>query len=77
MVFNPDFVSATKPAIAIQEFKTIAESLHGKIKEELISLIKKGDEEPLRKFINDNFSPRFRDAVPLTTSPSRLKINCP
>ena len=49
MVFNPDSLSAIKPAIAIQEFKTIAESLHRKIVEELISLVKKGGEEPLRK----------------------------
>lgn len=73
MVFNPDFVSGIKPAAAMQEFKTIAESPHGKIVEDLISLMIKGDEEPLKKFFNKYFARGFRDAVPLEVRLPRLK----
>jgi CubicO group peptidase (beta-lactamase class C family) len=73
MVFNKDFVPAIKPAAVLQEFKTLAESPQGKLVEELTVLMKKGDEELLKKFINENFSPRFRDAVPLAERLPRLK----
>jgi CubicO group peptidase (beta-lactamase class C family) len=73
MVFNKDFVPVIKPAAALQEFKTLAESPQGKLVEELTVLMKKGDEELLKKFINENFSPRFRDAVPLAERLPRLK----
>ncbi|MBK6635827.1 MAG: beta-lactamase family protein [Chitinophagaceae bacterium] len=73
MVFNPDFVPGIKPAAAMQEFKTMAGSPQGKLLEELTAVMIKGDEEALKKFISENFSARFRDAVPLTERLPRLK----
>ncbi|MFZ1371063.1 MAG: hypothetical protein WAR78_11810, partial [Ferruginibacter sp.] len=73
MVFNPDFVPGIKPAAAMQEFKTMSGSPHGKLLEELTAVMIKGDEEVLKKFISENFSARFRDAVPLTERLPRLK----
>ncbi len=73
MVFNADFVPEVKPAGAMQEFKTIAESPQGKLLQELITVMIKGEDEQLKKFISENFSPRFIDAVPMAERLPRLK----
>ncbi len=73
MVFNPGFGPDVKPASAMQEFKTLAEAPHGKILQELTSIMIQGANEPLKKFITDNFTPRFNDAVPLAERLPRLK----
>lgn len=73
MVFNPDFVPVVKPAAATREFKTLAESPQGELVEKLTRLMITGDEELLKKFIQENFTPRFRDAVPLAERLPRLK----
>ena len=73
MVFNPDFVPAVKPAVAGKEFKTLPESPQGKLLQELTSLMIKGEDGPMIKFINENFATRFIAAVPLEVRLPRLK----
>jgi CubicO group peptidase (beta-lactamase class C family) len=73
MLFNPGFVPDIKPAAAVQEFKTLAESPHGKLIQQLTDVIIKGEDEPIKKFIAENFDPRFIKAVPITERLPRLK----
>jgi CubicO group peptidase (beta-lactamase class C family) len=73
MVFDPGFVPDVKPAAAMQEFKTLAESPQGKLLQELTAVMINGEEEPLKKFINDHFNPRFIEAVPWAERLPRLK----
>jgi hypothetical protein len=73
MVFIPDFVPEIKPAASVQEFSSIAESPNGKILTELTSLMIKGEDGPLKEFINANFTTGFLNAVPFTERLPRLK----
>lgn len=73
MVFDPKFVPGIKPAAATQEFKTIAVSPNGKLLEGLTAVMINGNEEALKKYISENFSLQFRDAVPLAERLPRLK----
>jgi CubicO group peptidase (beta-lactamase class C family) len=73
MVFDSSFTPEVKPAASVQEFKTLEETPSGKTVKELTDLMKKGEEEPLKKFISEQFAPGFRDAVPLAERLPRLK----
>jgi CubicO group peptidase (beta-lactamase class C family) len=73
MVFDTGFVPNIIPAAAMKEFKTLAESPQGKLLNEFTAVMIKGEEGPLKKFVNDHFNPRFIEAVPWAERLPRLK----
>lgn len=73
MIFVPGFNPEVKPEAAVQEFKTLAEAPNGKLLEEFTSVMIKNDENALKTFINQHFSPNFIARVPLEERLPRLK----